>query len=109
MARSRRRMHFTDRKISKRSVASLCISFVSLLWFVIGINVAVKNGDATGRAIGGFGMLMLVAEIIALVMSMQAFHDDEVLRGLPLASLIVAGILLVAWVGIFCFGIYIGI
>ncbi len=83
-----RRIKFTNKRTSKKSLISLSFSAFTLIWLIVSLNLTSKMGDATPRVVGGISMLCFLLEISAVILAGRALSDEDVFMQLPVAAMI---------------------
>ncbi len=88
-------MHFHSRKRSQKGLAGFVLALCGIAVFlVLCIISAVAKGTA-GRAIGIAGLLVMADCGVAFALSLQGIKERDVYTKLPLAGLILSGVMFV--------------
>lgn len=99
------RIKFTNKRMSKEALISLCFSAFTIIWTIIALNITYSMGEASPRVVGGISMSCFILEIAAIILAIKGFRDEEAFKQMPIAALIVAGILEVGLIFFFVLGI----
>lgn len=99
------RIKFTNKKMSKEALISLCFSAFTIIWTIIALNITYAMGEGSPRVVGGMAMFCFILEIVAIVLGIRGFRDEEAFKQMPIAALIVAGILESGLIFFFILGI----
>lgn len=106
MRRKNYHVQFTNKGYSHKGITSLVMSVCSLVWLIYAVCRTFQMGEYAERLLGGVGMLALVLQIAALVLGIRSMHEEDVFRGIPKVSVVVAVVLLVIWTAIYGLGLY---
>ena len=105
MARRKRNSYkFTEKTHSKRAMISVGIAGVSLLMYLIFIYLSYKVGGNLSAYYGSFGVLAMIAAVVALVMSIMTLKEEDSFTLFPRLSLVTSIISTLCWVGTYISG-----
>lgn len=102
----RRGVKFTNKGQSKLAVLSLVLSILSVTGLLHGLRMAFHMGENSGRISGSIGMFAFLIEIVAFMIGIRSLKEEDVFRGIPKTSVVVAVIILLLWVALYGWGIY---
>ncbi|MBO5245702.1 MAG: hypothetical protein J6B28_00390 [Eubacterium sp.] len=106
MRRKNKQIKFTNRGYSRLGIGSMVLSALSLSWLLYALRQTFLVGDQAEKLLGGIGMLVLILQVIALRMGIKALKEEDVFRGIPKVSVLLAVLLLLIWLAVYGLGIY---
>ena len=105
MARRKRNSYkFTEKTHSKRAMISVGIAGVSLFMYLIFIYLSYKVGGTLSAYYGSFGVLAMIAGVVALVMSIMALKEEDSFTLFPKLALATSILSTLCWVGTYISG-----
>lgn len=103
----RRGVKFTNKRQSKLGVISLVLSFLSITGLFHGLRMAFRMGENSGRLLGSIGMFAFLLVIVAFMIGIRSLKEEDVFRGIPKTSVVMAVTILLLWIALYGFGIYV--
>lgn len=92
---SRDGMHFHSRKRSKKGLAGFVLALFGIAIFLALCIVSAVTKGTAGQAVGIIGLLVMADCGVAFVLSLQGIKERDVYTKLPLAGLILSGVMFV--------------
>ena len=105
MARRRRNSYkFTEKTHSKQAIISLGIAGCSLFMYLIFIYLSYKVGGTLSAYYGSFGVLAMIAGVVALVLSITSLKEEDSFTLFPKLALATSILSTLCWVGTYISG-----
>ncbi len=93
-AEKKRRRHykFSDRKQSKRGIASTVLAAVALAFIIAAVVISARAGGEGGEMVGELGFLSLLVSLAAVATGLLAFRQTDVFYRFAWTGIITGGI-----------------
>ncbi len=101
----RRGMHFHGRKRSKTGVAGFIISVVCVVLFLVLCIISAAAKGESGEFIGALGLFVMAGCGVSFYLSLKGLKEKDVYTKLPLAGLVISGVLFVLLFCLYVMGI----
>lgn len=88
-------MHFQSRKRSVKGVVGFWMSIVSVLFVILLCTLSVMKNGAAGIILGFLGVFVFVFSGFSFSLSLRGLKERDVFTKLPMAGLIISGMVLV--------------
>lgn len=98
-------MHFGGKKQSGRGLAGFVLSVLCIVCLLVLCILSAADKGAAGVYVGAVGMIDFIVGAVAFLLSVQGLQEQGVYNGIPLAGLVLSGILLITLFCLYIMGI----
>ncbi len=102
--RKRNRYKFTEKKQSKRGIASLIVAAISEIIYIIFLNAAYRGNGNLSMYYGSAGILMLGISLADFGFAIRSLFDEDSFMTFPRLAVFFSFIAMVSWGGTYVMG-----
>ncbi len=101
----RRKIQFTDKKHPMMGIASMVMSFVSLI-IMFALFIGSGNAQGQGGMVYGYlGMLNLILSVVGFVLALKCLKKDDVYLTTPTIGSVLNGMIIIIFLMLYLVGV----
>ena len=98
-------IHFHKDRQSVKGIIALVLGILCTIGTGVMLVLSTNSGGGSGLSAGTVGLFLMAAGLAGLCLALRALYERDVVHGIPVAALIVNGLLLIFYISIYIIGL----